>query len=192
MLASYHGHAPLASLLLKHGADPNRLNDRGQSPLAGVVFKNEAEVIKILLEGGADPEIGTPSALDSTKVSLYLSGLHSPPFDIPALDGISPSLHKEFADQKQHTTPTHVLKSLPTEIGLVSVEAFTVQDPQTLPGQPELIDDLPCLRTSFPALAPSHLTSPNGMPSITHHAKIRVFCFGLFVYPTHVSSLPQT
>lgn len=69
MLAAYHGHAPLVSLLLRHGADPNRLNDRGQSPLAGVVFKNEADVIKILLDGGADPEIGTPSALDSTKVS---------------------------------------------------------------------------------------------------------------------------
>lgn len=71
MLAAYHGHTALVSMLLRHGADPNRLNDRGQSPLAGVVFKNEAEVIKILLEGGADPEIGTPSALDSTKVSLH-------------------------------------------------------------------------------------------------------------------------
>ena len=75
MLASYHGHAPLVSLLLKHNADPNRLNDRGQSPLAGVVFKNEAEVIKLLLEGGADPEIGTPSALDSTKVRVLLRGV---------------------------------------------------------------------------------------------------------------------
>lgn len=68
MLAAYHGHAPLVSLLLKHGADPNRLNDRGQSPLAGVVFKDERDVITILLEAGADPEIGQPSALEATRV----------------------------------------------------------------------------------------------------------------------------
>jgi uncharacterized protein len=68
MLASYYGHAPVVSLLLEYGADPNRLNDKGQSPLAGVVFKNEAEVIKILLEAGANPEVGEPSALAATQV----------------------------------------------------------------------------------------------------------------------------
>jgi ankyrin repeat protein len=70
MLASYHGHAPLASLLVQHGADPNRLNDRGQSILAGAVFKNEPEVIEILLDAGADPEVGQPTALAATQVRL--------------------------------------------------------------------------------------------------------------------------
>lgn len=51
MLASYHGHLDLVRLLLRHGADPNTLNDRGQSPLAGAVFKNEEDIIKALLEG---------------------------------------------------------------------------------------------------------------------------------------------
>ena len=46
MLAAYHGHAELVKLLIQHGADPNRLNDRGQSPLAGAVFKKEDEVIE--------------------------------------------------------------------------------------------------------------------------------------------------
>lgn len=46
MLAAYHGHAPLVRLLIQHGADPNALNDRGQSPLAGAVFKGEADVIE--------------------------------------------------------------------------------------------------------------------------------------------------
>lgn len=47
MLAVYHGHANLAKLLIDHGADPNRLNDRGQSPLAGAVFKKEDAVIEV-------------------------------------------------------------------------------------------------------------------------------------------------
>ncbi|KAL3952223.1 hypothetical protein ACCO45_013940 [Purpureocillium lilacinum] len=50
MLAAYHGHADLVRLLVQHGADPNRLNDRD-------------DVIEALLEGGADPDYGNPSAL---------------------------------------------------------------------------------------------------------------------------------
>lgn len=82
MLAAYHGHAPLVKLLIQHGADPNILNDRGQSPLAGAVFKNEPEVIEVghrprlnvsksdrigqaLLDGGADPDYGSPSAMET-------------------------------------------------------------------------------------------------------------------------------
>jgi ankyrin repeat protein len=53
MLAAYHGHAPLVKLLIQHGADPNCLNDRGQSPLAGAVFKGEAEVIEACLRTGS-------------------------------------------------------------------------------------------------------------------------------------------
>ena len=49
MLAAYHGHAELVRLMLQHGADPDRLNDRGQSPLAGAVFKKEDAVIEVSL-----------------------------------------------------------------------------------------------------------------------------------------------
>lgn len=65
MLAAYHGHAALVELLLAHGANPNILNDRNQSPLAGAVFKNETAVVKALLEGAADPDLGTPSAAET-------------------------------------------------------------------------------------------------------------------------------
>jgi ankyrin repeat protein len=47
MLAAYYGHADLVKLLIQHDADPNRLNDRGQSPLAGAVFKMEDKVIEV-------------------------------------------------------------------------------------------------------------------------------------------------
>lgn len=49
MLTAYHGHASLVKSLIKHGADPNRVNDRGQSPLAGAVFKLEDEVVEASL-----------------------------------------------------------------------------------------------------------------------------------------------
>lgn len=64
MLAAYHGHAPLVKLLIQHGADPNCLNDRGQSPLAGAVFKGEAGVVEVRLRalyrkaGMKDADIG--------------------------------------------------------------------------------------------------------------------------------------
>ncbi|KAL8649132.1 MAG: hypothetical protein Q9226_005702, partial [Calogaya cf. arnoldii] len=78
MLASYHTHPPLVRYLLSQNADPNTLNDRGQSPLAGAVFKAAGgvagmnngeennvegqgrwdyeadEIITMLLEAGAD------------------------------------------------------------------------------------------------------------------------------------------
>lgn len=52
MLAAYHGHAELVKLLISHGADPNRLNDKGQSPLAGALFKKEDAVIEVSFQGG--------------------------------------------------------------------------------------------------------------------------------------------
>ena len=60
------------TLLLQHGANPNAMNDKGQSPLAGAVFKNEAEVIDALLDGGADPDWGKPSAMEA--IGLFGKG----------------------------------------------------------------------------------------------------------------------
>ena len=65
MLAAYHGHADTVRALLARGADPDRANDRGQTPLAGAVFKGEIEVVRALVSGGADPAAGGPSALDT-------------------------------------------------------------------------------------------------------------------------------
>jgi ankyrin repeat protein len=62
MLAAYHGHAGTVRLILDHGGDPNMANDRGQTPLAGAVFKGYTDVARELLDAGADPDAGTPSA----------------------------------------------------------------------------------------------------------------------------------
>lgn len=47
MLAAYYGHADLVKFLIEHGADPNRLNDKRQSPLAGAVFKKLDDVVQV-------------------------------------------------------------------------------------------------------------------------------------------------
>ncbi len=62
MLASYHGHAQTVSALVALGADPDRANDRGKSPLAGAVLEGEDDVVQVLLAAGADLDVGTPSA----------------------------------------------------------------------------------------------------------------------------------
>ncbi|QPK80380.1 ankyrin repeat domain-containing protein [Corynebacterium lizhenjunii] len=68
MLASYNGHVELSRGLIAAGANVNQLNDRGQSPLAGVVFKKEDALIELLLAAGADPLAGQPSALDTARM----------------------------------------------------------------------------------------------------------------------------
>ena len=68
MLAAYHGHPHTVSALLERGADPDRPNDRGQAPLAGAVFKGERAVIDVLLDGGADPTAGIPSAAETARM----------------------------------------------------------------------------------------------------------------------------
>lgn len=48
--------------------DPNQLNGRGQSIVAGAVFKGYDEVVRVLIEYGADPTTGQPSAEDCAKM----------------------------------------------------------------------------------------------------------------------------
>ena len=43
----------------------NALNERGQSSVAGAVFKGHAAVVSVLLAAGADPFLGTPNARDT-------------------------------------------------------------------------------------------------------------------------------
>lgn len=55
-------------MLLDTGADPNVLNGRGQSPIAGAVFKGWEDVVKALFEGGADIQLGQPNAVDCARM----------------------------------------------------------------------------------------------------------------------------
>ncbi|KAH8928919.1 ankyrin [Atractiella rhizophila] len=69
MLSAYRGHPSLLQVLLEEfKADPNRLNEKNQSPLAGAIFKGEKECVRILARNGADWDAGTPSAREAVGV----------------------------------------------------------------------------------------------------------------------------
>lgn len=74
MLAAYYGHTETVRALAARGADIDRRNDRDQSPLGGAVFKKHLEVADILVELGADPYAGAPSAYQ-TAVAFGLDEL---------------------------------------------------------------------------------------------------------------------
>jgi ankyrin repeat protein len=85
MLAAYHGHAPTVSMLLSKGAEVNGLNDRGQSPVAGAVFKGYEDVIKVLVEDGkADVLAGHPNALDCAIMFKRQSLLQAAGVEVPS------------------------------------------------------------------------------------------------------------
>jgi uncharacterized protein len=67
MLAAYCGHEGAVVALIERGADVDRHNNRGQTPLAGAVFKNETTIMELLLRAGADPLAGSPSALETSR-----------------------------------------------------------------------------------------------------------------------------
>lgn len=55
MLAAYHGHAGAVRALLARGAEADRINDRGQTPLAGAVFKGRRTSSKRCWRPGRTP-----------------------------------------------------------------------------------------------------------------------------------------
>jgi ankyrin repeat protein len=67
MLAAYYGHESAVAALIARGADVDRHNNRGQTPLAGAVFKNDTTIIDLLLSADADPLTGSPSALETAR-----------------------------------------------------------------------------------------------------------------------------
>ena len=74
ILAAYHDHPDTVRALLECGADPERVNDRGQTALGAAVFRQSAESVQALLAAGAGPRTGGRSAVEIAEF-----------FDLPAM-----------------------------------------------------------------------------------------------------------
>ncbi len=64
ILAAYHDHPATVAMLVARGADPDRVNDRGQTALGAAVFRRSTESVESLLGAGADPRAGGRSAVE--------------------------------------------------------------------------------------------------------------------------------
>ncbi|MDZ5446153.1 ankyrin repeat domain-containing protein [Micromonospora sp. 4G57] len=53
--------------LLARGAHHARTNDRGQTALAAAVFRKNTEAVRALLDAGAEPDHGSPSAVETAR-----------------------------------------------------------------------------------------------------------------------------
>ena len=62
--------------LLRNGADPNALGDRGCTPLFNAVMGENGEVVQTLLAAGSDPRI---RSVDGRLVIEYAKNVGSPP-----------------------------------------------------------------------------------------------------------------
>lgn len=68
MLAAYNGATEVLAALIERGGDVDMLNDRYQSPLAGAIFKKEDGSVDLLIEAGANPQAGHPSAIECAQM----------------------------------------------------------------------------------------------------------------------------
>lgn len=62
MLAAYHERPETVRMLAARGAGLELANDRGQRALSCAAFKQDVDSCRALLEAGAEPDGGTPSA----------------------------------------------------------------------------------------------------------------------------------
>jgi hypothetical protein len=70
--AALRGHVKIMEILLKHGADPNKMDIIKKTPLHSAALTGNMEVIKYLLDIGADPDardVQNKSAYDQAIIS---------------------------------------------------------------------------------------------------------------------------
>lgn len=77
ILAAYHRQADTVRVLLAHGADHARVNDRGHTALGSAVVQQDEGIVRALLAAGADPDGGDKTPRDIARF-----------FDLPAMSAL--------------------------------------------------------------------------------------------------------
>ena len=64
------GHTATARLLLEGGADPNRIDKQGGSTLVAAALQGKAEIVNLLVEGGAS--VNMKAGIDGNHATALL------------------------------------------------------------------------------------------------------------------------
>ncbi|EED16178.1 ankyrin repeat-rich membrane-spanning protein, putative [Talaromyces stipitatus ATCC 10500] len=103
----------VAKLLLAHGADINAKDALGYTPLSNAILKDKPDLVKLLVESGADVELlydGNLSALDlAIKYSRYNTNIVRTLADakcyINGPPGVVPPLHRAVENNEEDIIP---------------------------------------------------------------------------------------
>lgn len=67
-------NAEIAEIVIRHGADPNKSDEKGHTPLFSAVNCYKLDLVSVLLKGGADPNLPAPKGLWSSPTgSLHVA-----------------------------------------------------------------------------------------------------------------------
>lgn len=103
----------LVEMLLEAGADPDAKNDEGKPPISLSLFgpANSTEVLKVLLKGGADPNVIVNPKLNDEKAPLHevIDG-HADPEKVKLLleAGANPDKKMGRGERFYGSTPLHM------------------------------------------------------------------------------------
>lgn len=100
--ASPSSHSDVLPMLLKAGADPNRLSVHG-TPLNGASSMGNKEAVRLLLDAGADPELGILDKAPLATVERKIEKEANPDQKANYIE-IQTMLQKAIVDKRQSTS----------------------------------------------------------------------------------------
>jgi ankyrin repeat protein len=86
-MASFSGHAPVVELLLQHGADVNKANDYGQTPLHFALKKGHTQVVDMLRNFRAYTPVNANAVISNNSIPLAVNDDNDA--DVSVADAIS-------------------------------------------------------------------------------------------------------
>jgi len=133
VVAAHSGHGDVASFLLERGADPDAA-DAGYTALHAAILRKDTELVRTLLEHGADPNVrvvrATPIRRDAVDFYLHPSYVGATPFWLAARFGV-PDIMYLLAELGADPLAVHHPTYWPGSLGVTEDRRIIDEGPTT-------------------------------------------------------------